>query len=210
MSYVNSILDAMKPSKTLPGGPGRDQAYKGHLIKYNNMRDEYHVSKDGYHITTQKNLDAAKRQIDALTESDLYPHADLSADKLQTLYVKTRAEQDKHYSASPPDNEKRRSSVKGHDVSGSLLRQTKRAISETRCEIAQAEKTRRLLDAIPAMVSVIDHVALRFFAICLATSCKNAVVCSMSLGDVLAEPNMLAGFVSTERSMSTAFSNVAT
>jgi hypothetical protein len=46
--------------------------------------------------------------------------------------------------------------------------------------------------------------------VCLATSCKNAVICSMSLGDIFAEPNMLAGFVSTERSMSIAFSNVAT
>src|SRR3974390_1318994 len=86
----------------------------------------------------------------------------------------------------------------------------KRAISETRCEIAQAEKTRRLLDAILAMVSVIDHAALRFSAICLATSCKNAVICSMSLGDILAEQNMLAGFVSTERSIPIAFSNVTT
>jgi hypothetical protein len=60
------------------------------------------------------------------------------------------------------------------------------------------------------MVSVIDHAALRFTAICLATSCKNAVICSMLLGDIFADPNMLAGFVSTERSMSIAFSNVAT
>jgi hypothetical protein len=32
----------------------------------------------------------------------------------------------------------------------------------------------------------------------------------MSLGDILAEPNMLAGFVSSERSMSIAFWNIAT
>ena len=60
------------------------------------------------------------------------------------------------------------------------------------------------------MVNVIDHAALRFSAICLATSCKNAVICSMSLGDILAEQNMLAGFVSTERSIPIAFSNVTT
>ena len=60
------------------------------------------------------------------------------------------------------------------------------------------------------MVNLIDHAALRFSAICLATSCKNAVICSMSLGDILAEQNMLAGFVSTERSIPIAFSNVTT
>jgi hypothetical protein len=43
--------------------------------------------------------------LDTLTESDHYPHADLSAAKLQALHNKTRAEQDKHYSELPPERE---------------------------------------------------------------------------------------------------------
>ena len=72
-----------------------------------------------------------------------------------------------------------------------------------------SEKTRRLLGAIPVMVNVIDHGALRLRS-AWPPLAKNAVICSMSLGDILAEPNMLAGFVSSERSMSIAFSNIAT
>ena len=60
------------------------------------------------------------------------------------------------------------------------------------------------------MVNVIDHAALRFSAICLATPCKSAVICSMSLGDIFADANVLSGFVIIERSIPIAFSNVTT
>lgn len=38
--------------------------YRGYMIKHNLLRDEFNVSKDGFHITCAATLEAAKRAID--------------------------------------------------------------------------------------------------------------------------------------------------
>ena len=42
-------------------------SYKGYLIT-EDLCGNFHVSKGGYHITTQSSLDAAKKQIEAITD----------------------------------------------------------------------------------------------------------------------------------------------
>lgn len=51
-------------------------AYKGYLIK-EDFAGDFHVSKDGHHITTQPTLDAAKEQIRLLVDwqDDFNPQA---------------------------------------------------------------------------------------------------------------------------------------
>jgi hypothetical protein len=49
-----------------PARDGVSEAYKGHLIK-EDLSGNFHVSKGGQHITTQKSLAAAKKEIDGLT-----------------------------------------------------------------------------------------------------------------------------------------------
>lgn len=43
------------------------QAYRGYLIK-SDFSGNFHVSKDGYHITSQRTLEAAKAAIDGLLD----------------------------------------------------------------------------------------------------------------------------------------------
>jgi hypothetical protein len=44
-------------------------AYKGYSI-IRDLRGDWHVSKDGHHITTQSSLETAKKQIDAVVGDD--------------------------------------------------------------------------------------------------------------------------------------------
>jgi hypothetical protein len=43
-------------------------AYRGYLVRQNLIGGEFHVSKDGYHITTQTTIDAAKTAIDSILD----------------------------------------------------------------------------------------------------------------------------------------------
>jgi hypothetical protein len=49
-------------------------AHKGYLITPNPIYGEYHVSKGGHHITTQKSLEQAKKAIDSLSEAYAAPN----------------------------------------------------------------------------------------------------------------------------------------
>ncbi len=57
----------MKRVKELLKPNDKSGAYKGYYIKHNPFQDEYHVSKEGHHVTTQKTHDAAKKAIDEIT-----------------------------------------------------------------------------------------------------------------------------------------------
>lgn len=42
------------------------QVYKGYLIKFNDLHNEYYISKDNTHICTSKTISEAKCNIDLI------------------------------------------------------------------------------------------------------------------------------------------------
>jgi hypothetical protein len=65
---LQEALGSFFEASRTPLTQSKDTAHKGYFIKHDWVHDEYHVSKDGHHITTQSSLESAKKAIDSLTE----------------------------------------------------------------------------------------------------------------------------------------------
>jgi hypothetical protein len=92
-----------------PNTGNTNVAHKGYLITPNPIYGEYHVSKDGHHITTQKSLEQAKKAIDSLSEAYAAPntgnnnYAQNLPASISTTKARIKAKLDKRDQASIAD-----------------------------------------------------------------------------------------------------------